>query len=186
MKSKPSIILCKSTSSGNMKKNPLSTNQTIGQYACLKIIGKGGMGEVLLAFDPICDRQVAIKRIRPDLKRHTALKNRFLREATITAQLTHPGIISIYSIHQDENEIYYTMPYIEGETLRQILKNAHQKFRKATVEGSIPALLPIFKSICQTVSYAHSKGVLHRDLKPENILVGTFGEVIVFDYQQIQ
>ena len=163
-----------------MEKNPVT--QTIGQYTCLKVIGKGGMGEVLLAYDPLCDRQVAVKRIRPDLKRHLALKNRFLREAKITAQLTHPGIIAIYSIHQDEDEIYYTMPYIEGETLRQTLKNAHQKFQKAKQASSIPSLLPIFKSICQTVSYAHSKGVLHRDLKPENILVGTFGEVIVFDW----
>src|ERR1700722_6005549 len=148
-------------------------SQTIGQYTYLKAIGKGGMGEVVLAYDPVCDRQVAIKRIRPDLKKHHGLRNRFLREAKITAQLTHPGIIGIFSIHQDEDEIYYTMPYIEGETLRQILKNAHQKLRKAKVAGSIAALLPIFKSICQTVSYAHSKGVLHRDLKPENILVGT-------------
>lgn len=140
------------------------------------------MGEVLLAYDPICDRQVAIKRIRPDLKKHIALKNRFLREARITAQLTHPGIISIYAIHQEGDEMYYTMPYIEGDTLRQLLKNAHQKLRKPKGPDSIPALLPIFKSICQTVSYAHSKGILHRDLKPENILVGTFGEVIVFDW----
>lgn len=163
-----------------MEKN--QATQTLGHYACLKTIGKGGMGEVLLAYDPTCDRQVAIKRIRPDLKKHEALKNRFIREAKITAQLTHPGIIAIYSIHLQEDEIYYTMPYIEGETLKQLLKNAQQKSQKIRLDGSIPALLPIFKSICQTVSYAHSKGVLHRDLKPENILVGTFGEVIVFDW----
>jgi len=160
----------------------MEKNQSIGRYQCLKTIGKGGMGEVLLVYDPLCDRQVAIKRIRPDLKKHSALKNRFMREAKVTAQLTHPGIISIYSIHLEEDELYYTMPYIEGETLRQILKNAYQASKKLKQENSIPALMPIFKSICQTVGYAHSKGVLHRDLKPENILVGTFGEVVVFDW----
>jgi eukaryotic-like serine/threonine-protein kinase len=154
---------------------------TIGRYTIIQTIGKGGMGEVLLANDPVCERQVAVKRIRPDLTKHTPLKNRFLREAKITAQLTHPGIIAIYSIHQEE-ELYYTMPYIKGETLKQIIKNNLQKGRKVKFEGSIPSLLPIFKSVCQTVSYAHSKGILHRDIKPENILVGTFGEVIVFDW----
>lgn len=159
-----------------MEKN--SIGQTIGRYECLKVIGKGGMGEILLAHDPLCERQIAIKRIRPDLQKHEAMKNRFFREAKITAQLTHPGIISIYSIHEEKEELYYTMPYVEGKTLRQMLKDALQN----KIDGSIPSLLPIFKSICQTVSYAHSKGILHRDLKPENILVGTFGEVIVLDW----
>lgn len=156
--------------------------EIIGRYECLKTIGKGGMGEVLLAHDPLCQREVAIKRIRPDLKQYKALKERFLKEATLTAQLTHPGIISIYSIHQEEDELYYTMPYIEGETLRTILRTALQEVRTVKKNRSIPSLLPIFKSVCQTISYAHSKGILHRDLKPENILVGKFGEVIVFDW----
>lgn len=144
------------------------------------------MGEIILALDPICTRQVAIKRIRPELQKHTVIKNRFLREAEITARLTHPGIISIYSIEYEEGAMYYTMPYVEGETLRQIVRAGQQEMRSPKKEGhkpaSIPSLLPIFKSICQTISYAHSKGILHRDLKPENILVGKFGEVIVLDW----
>lgn len=160
--------------------------EMLGRYKCLETIGRGGMGEVLLAYDPLCERQVAIKRIRPDLKQYKALKDRFLREATLTAQLTHPGIIAIYTIHQEENELYYTMPYVEGETLRSVLRSALQEIRTSKKESSknrsIPSLLPIFKSICQTISYVHSKGILHRDLKPENILVGKFGEVVVFDW----
>ncbi len=156
---------------------------TLGRYECLNTVGKGGMGEVLLAYDPICERNIAIKRIRPDLQQHEILKNRFLREAKITSQLTHPGIISIYSIHQEEDNLYYTMPYVEGETLRQILRQAHQFVRYPEKgKGSIPSLLQIFKSICQTIAYAHAKGILHRDLKPENILVGKFGEVIILDW----
>ncbi|MEZ5315672.1 MAG: serine/threonine-protein kinase PknD [Chlamydiales bacterium] len=155
----------------------------LGRYECLEVVGTGGMGEILLAYDPLCGRHIAIKRIRRDLQQHAVIRNRFLREARITAQLTHPGIISIYSIHQDENEIYYTMPYVKRETLKQIFKHAYQNMENQK-EGihSIPALLQIFKSICQTVAYAHSKGILHRDLKPENILIGKFGEVIILDW----
>lgn len=150
------------------------TEDFIGPYRILKPIARGGMGEVLLAYDPICDRQVALKRIRPDLKKHEVLKNRFLHEAKLTGGLTHPGIISIYSIHKDEDLLYYTMPYVEGETLRQFLRNE--------ISPSIPALIPIFQSICQTVAYIHSRQIIHRDLKPENVLVGKFGEVIILDW----
>ncbi|MCH9703790.1 MAG: protein kinase, partial [Chlamydiae bacterium] len=140
----------------------------IGRYQILEVIGKGGMGEVVRAFDPICQREVAIKQIRKDIKKGQTLKSRFLNEAQITAQLTHPGVVSIYSIHEEDEELYYVMPYIKGENLKQILKAAHQ----GSCEASIASLLPIFRTVCQTLSYAHSNGVIHRDIKPENILVG--------------
>ena len=150
----------------------------IGPYQIIEVIGKGGMGEVLRAFDPVCKREVAIKQIRKDIKQSRTLVDRFLNEAQITAQLTHPGIVSVYSIHQEEDALYYVMPYIRGENLKQIFKAAHAGER----ELSIPSLLPIFRTVCQTLSYAHSKGVIHRDVKPENILVGEFGEVIILDW----
>ncbi|MCP5469221.1 MAG: protein kinase [Chlamydiales bacterium] len=152
--------------------------EKIGRYQILGAIGKGGMGEVLRAYDPVCEREVAIKRIRKDIKHHSNLTKRFLREAKITAQLTHPGIVSIYSIHQEEDALYYVMPHIHGETLKQILKSAHQ----GKSEAPIVSLLPIFRTLCQTISYVHSKGIVHRDIKPENILVGEFGEVIILDW----
>ena len=145
----------------------------IGPYAISRLLARGGMGEVFLVTDPSCDRKIALKRIRSDLKEHAPLKNRFLREAKITASLTHPGVISIYSIHHEGEELYYTMPYVEGETFKQILRGTPR---------SIASLLPIFRSLCQTIAYAHSKGVIHRDLKPENILVGKFGEVVLLDW----
>lgn len=143
--------------------------ERIGRYEVRKVIGKGGMGEVLLAYDPVCEREVAIKRIRSDLKGHAALMRRFQKEARISASLTHPGIISIYSIEDD----YYVMPYVEGKTMKQKLYGDRL---------SIAELLPAFLQVCQTVAYIHSKGILHRDLKPENILVGRFGEVILLDW----
>lgn len=159
---------------------------TIGPYQVIRNIGKGGMGEVFLAYDTNCGRRIALKRIREDLVSHPQIQKRFLKEARITSQLTHPSIIPIYAIHGEENLVYYTMPFVQGDTLKQILKTARKQEQLSSSQQqhdtSIPALLRIFLSICQAVAYAHSKGVLHRDLKPENIIVGTYGEVLILDW----
>jgi serine/threonine protein kinase/tetratricopeptide (TPR) repeat protein len=144
-------------------------------YRIIKSLGKGGMGEVFLAYDPLCNRDVALKQIREDLIKHKSIRDRFLREARIAAMLTHPSIIPIYAIVQGETKTYYTMPFIEGETLKQILRGKKES-------ASIPLLMRLFLSVCQAVSYAHSKQVLHRDLKPENIIVGKYGEVMILDW----
>lgn len=158
----------------------------IGNYQVIGSIGKGGMGEVLLAYDLICGRRIALKRIRSDLNEMKQIQNRFLKEARITSQLTHPAIIPIYSIHQDPKITYYTMPYVEGETLKQLLRRTRQQEKKGEkqdhIGSSIPALIRIFIAICQAVGYAHSKNVLHRDLKPENIIIGKYGEVLILDW----
>ncbi len=141
----------------------------IDHYQILKSLGKGGMGEVFLAYDPQIRRQVAIKQIRQELKDHPIMKERFLREARVAAQLTHPAIIAIFSIHPD----YYTMPYVEGETLKHILKQGGKH---------VLALTRIFLSVCEAIAYTHSKGIVHRDLKPDNIIVGKYGEVLLLDW----
>ncbi|MBS0637307.1 MAG: serine/threonine-protein kinase PknD [Verrucomicrobia bacterium] len=159
---------------------------TIGQYQVVKSIGKGGMGEVFLAYDTVCGRMIALKRIREDLVQFPLLKMRFLREARITAQLTHPAIIPIYSIGCVDNLIYYSMPYVEGETLKMLIRRAKEKerrlLRKQDAHSSIPFLVRQFLQVCQAVAYAHSKGVLHRDLKPENIIIGKYGQVLILDW----
>lgn len=158
---------------------------TVGNYQVLQSIGKGGMGEVFLAYDTSCGRRIALKRIRTDLSNHHQLYNRFLKEARVTSQLTHPSIIPIYEIHSENNLIYYTMPFVEGDTLKQILRKTKQqekKGEKSDLTGSIPALIRIFINMCQAIAYAHSKGVLHRDIKPENVIVGKYGEVLILDW----
>jgi len=163
-----------------------SDMEQFGNYKILKKIASGGMGEVLLAFDPLCDREVALKKIRHDLKDHAVIRERFMREAKIAAQLSHPAIIPIYMIHEHEGILHYTMPFIAGQSLKEILKQT----KKADQTGepppplgqSIPSLIRIFLKICQAVAYSHSKGFLHRDLKPDNILVGDFGEVLIIDW----
>ncbi|CDR33880.1 serine/threonine-protein kinase PknD [Criblamydia sequanensis] len=158
----------------------------IGPYLILETIGKGGMGEVFLAYDTSCGRQIALKRIREDLLNFKQIHDRFLKEAHITSQLTHPSVIPIYTIHKDKGTIYYTMPYVKGETLRQLLKEARNQEIKEhhlePVQSSIPSLIRILISICQAIAYAHSHQVLHRDIKPENIIVGRFGEVLILDW----
>lgn len=155
---------------------------TIGRYLIIKTIGKGGMGEVLLAFDPICKRNVALKKIRPELMNNEMIKNRFLKEAKIAGRLTHPSIISIFSIHTDENGIYYTMPYVEGKMLKELLDEAKEEISIQNTKGSIPYLIRVFLSVCEAVAYTHSKKILHRDLKPNNIIIGKYGEVLILDW----
>lgn len=144
------------------------------------------MGEVFLAFDTMCGRRIALKKIRSDLLEHPQIRHRFLKEAHITCQLTHPAIIPIYSIQADQPSAYYTMPFVEGETLKQILRKTRQQEKRGEklnhLGSSIPALMRVFITICQAVAYAHAKGVLHRDLKPENIIIGKYGEVLILDW----
>lgn len=154
---------------------------SIGHFLLLKSIGRGGMGEVFLAFDTICGRRVALKRIRPDLLASPQLKSRFIREARITSQLIHPSIIPIYNLHIDTDLVYYTMPFMAGETLKMVLARAAEQ-EAHDVRTSIPPLIRIFLGVLQAVAYAHSRGVLHRDIKPENIIIGTYGQVIILDW----
>ena len=160
--------------------------QSIGPYRVIKSIGKGGMGEVLLAYDTICGRKIALKKVREDLLGFKQIHSRFLREAHITSQLTHPAIIPIYSINSDKQHTYYTMPFVEGNTLKHLLLTSRDREKNGDkadlLTGSIPYLIRIYLPICQAIAYAHSKSILHRDLKPENIIIGTYGEVLILDW----
>ncbi len=153
----------------------------IGPYTIVQNLGKGGMGEVFLAKDPACGRNVALKRIRPELGANKTIQSRFLREAHVASALSHPSIVPILAIETGVHDIYYTMPYVEGETLRQILRATREE-PSHPIGRSIPALVRIFLQICEAVAYTHSKGILHRDLKPENIIVGKYGEVMILDW----
>ena len=124
------------------------------------------MGEVFLAYDPLCKRKIALKQIRGELAKHQTIRDRFLKEARIAAQLIHPSIIPIYSINQDETGIYYTMPYVEGETLRQHIREAKAQEKEGKLpatNASIPSLMRVFLNVCQAIAYAHAGGVIHRD-----------------------
>lgn len=157
----------------------------IGPYKVLKSIGKGGMGEVFLAFDPVCQRHVAIKLMLADKEIDEKKRQRFLNEAIVTGQLTHPGIIPIYSVVNEKELIYFVMPYIEGKMLKEIFRDAQKSELDQQPLDSInlvPSYIYMFLQICSAVSYAHSKGIIHRDLKSSNILVGTHAEIRILDW----
>jgi WD40 repeat protein/tRNA A-37 threonylcarbamoyl transferase component Bud32 len=146
------------------------------------------MGVVYRAEDLEVGRQVALKRIRPD-RAGDAARERFRREAAVTGRLEHPGIVPVYTVGTDDNgEPYYVMRLIRGETLA----DAIQAFHTARPGQALPSraernlqfrgLLERFVTVCLTVGYAHSKGVVHRDLKPGNISLGRFGETLVLDW----
>ena len=168
-------------------KQPIEIPEAIGPYKILSSLGRGGMGEVFLALDPVCDRKVALKRIRPELQANKTIQRRFLREAKVASSLTHPSIVPILEIQMDiTSDIFYTMPFIEGDTLRQILRTTREQEKAGKelhpIGKSIPALSRIFLQVCEAIAYTHSKGILHRDLKPENIIVGKYGEVMILDW----
>lgn len=158
----------------------------IGPYELIRSIAKGGMGEVFLAYDPHCKREIALKCIRSEYLENETIYKRFIKEAHIASQLTHPNIIPIYTISKQDTLPYYTMPYINGNNLKEILVEALQQERDpqniGTPRGSIHTLTRIFLTICEAVSYAHEMQIIHRDLKPENILIGQYGEVLIFDW----
>lgn len=157
----------------------------IGKYQILKSIAKGGMGEVFLAHDPHLGRSLALKQIREDLLEKPMIRKRFLREAVLASRLSHPSIIPIYEIHQEEKKIFYTMPYIEGQTLKEILYEAKKNSpsdETSQIGHSIPTLCRIFLHVCEAVAYTHAQNILHRDLKPENIIYGKYGETLILDW----
>jgi eukaryotic-like serine/threonine-protein kinase len=160
--------------------------KSFDRYQINKTIAIGGMGEISLAFDPVCNRTIAIKRIKKSLKDNTLIIKRFLNEAKIASSLTHPSILPIYSISTENNLIFYTMPYIEGETLKEILKKTKEQEKNNQdlhqIGGSIPELIRIFLSICEAIAYSHHKEIIHRDLKPDNVIIGKYGEVYILDW----
>src|SRR5437588_623799 len=110
---------------------------------------------------------------------------RFLHEARITGRLQHPGIVPVYELvpGTDGEPPFYTMRFVQGRTLTDAALAYHEK-RRARTAGplDLAALLNAFVSVCNTVAYAHSRGVIHRDLKGQNVALGDFGEVMVLDW----
>jgi len=160
-------------------------------HELLTLIGEGGMGNVFLAKQKLLGRRVAYKQLQPEKTREKIWLLRFLREVQITAQLDHPGIVPVYSLLLDEEDApAYTMKVIEGQTLLEVINNAHvfyhenlgAKTRNQHKLFSLEARLECFLKVCDAMAYAHSKGVLHRDLKPSNIMIGRYHEVYVVDW----
>jgi PAS domain S-box-containing protein len=157
------------------------------RFRVLRPHAQGGLGAVFVARDEELHREVALKQI---LDRHADdpdSRARFLVEAEITGKLEHPGVIPVYGLGHDLcGRPFYAMRLVKGESL----KEAIDRFHRAEDPGRDPRaralvlqrLLGRFIAVCNTVAYAHSRGVIHRDLKPSNVLLGPFGETLVIDW----
>ncbi len=149
------------------------------RYARKTLHATGGMGQVWRAHDPDLDREVAMKVLLPDRVHDRHLRERFLLEARVMGQLSHPGIPPVHVLGQDERGApYYVMKFIDGRTLEEAIA----AYYRQPTPLAFRDLLRHFGDVCQTVAFAHSRGVLHRDLKPRNIMIGDFGETFVLDW----
>ena len=152
------------------------------------MLGRGGMGEVWLAWDRKLLRHVALKAIHAHLGIGTDLVSRFEAEAQATAQLQHPSIVPVHDVGMlPDGRPYYTMRVVTGQELRTLIDAVHTVSTRArwgsTEDGlSFLDLCDAFQQVCEAVAWAHSRGVVHRDLKPANVMVGDFGQVLVVDW----
>jgi serine/threonine protein kinase len=139
-------------------------------------IARGGMGAVLRGRDVDLGRDLAVKVLLEKYVTRPEITRRFIEEAQIGGQLQHPGVVPVYDIGRFGDRPFFTMKLIKGQTLAQLLAG------RGDPTQDRPRLLGIALQVCQTLAYAHAKGVIHRDLKPANIMVGAFGEVQVMDW----
>jgi serine/threonine protein kinase/tetratricopeptide (TPR) repeat protein len=159
--------------------------RNIDGYEIIQPLGHGGMGSVYLAYEPLLDRQVALKLLARDEDDAARARNtaRFLSEAALTGKLGHAGIIPIYHIGFDHTHgYYYTMRYVKGRSLAEIIKLLMKKDAVAKETYTLNRLLQIFLRVCEAVGFAHSHGIVHRDIKPANVMVADFGEVLTLDW----
>jgi serine/threonine-protein kinase len=142
------------------------------RYRIERELGRGGMATVYLARDLKHDRHVALKVLRPELAVSLGTE-RFLREIRTAAALSHPHVLPLYDSGETSGVLYYVMPYVEGESLRDRLRR----------EGQLPVdeAIRIARAVASAVAYAHSHGLIHRDIKPENILLSG-GEAVLSDF----
>ncbi len=148
-----------------------------------KLLGKGGMGVVVMAEDRDLARPVAVKKLRAD-GRDPEQVDRFLREAQLTAQLEHPGILPVHDLGVDQGgDFFYVMRLVrQEETLRGVIERLRAGDEATNRELTFERRVEIVQKVARILHYAHSRGVIHRDVKPENIMLGGFGEVYLVDW----
>lgn len=144
------------------------------RYEVIKSIGEGGMANVYLAYDTILDRDVAVKVLRGDLANDEKFVRRFQREALSASSLSHPNIVEMYDVGEDDNQYYIVMEYAPGRTLKQLLK----KRGKLTITEVIDIML----QLTDGMAHAHDSFIIHRDIKPQNIIILENGMIKITDF----
>ena len=147
--------------------------ETLGHYKIVRLLGKGGMGEVYVADDTKLNRQVALKVLPSELAGDSERRARFEREAQAVAALNHPNIVTIHSVEEVEGTHFITMELVKGKSLSELIPNNGFALNRF-LEQAIP--------LSDAVAVAHQNGVTHRDLKPENVMVGDDGRLRILDF----
>ena len=151
--------------------------ERIGRYEIQRELGRGSMGVVYQARDPVLQRSVALKTISKALaatQDRRTFEARFLQEARAAAALTHPGIVVIHDIGVDEGTLYMALEFLRGKTLESVIAEGQPLDWRATLETGA--------RVAEALGYAHSKGIIHRDIKPANIMILASGEPKVMDF----
>lgn len=144
------------------------------RYQIIRSIGEGGMANVYLAHDMILDRDVAVKILRGDLADDEKFVRRFQREAIAASSLSHPNIVEMYDVGEDNGKYYIVMEYVEGKTLKSLIKK-----RGAL---TLPEVIDIMQQLTSAISCAHDSNIIHRDIKPQNVLIKEDGIVKITDF----
>jgi serine/threonine-protein kinase len=155
------------------------------RYTLTRMHATGGIGRIWLARDDHLGRNVALKELRAEQAEDPANGARFLREARVTGQLEHPGIVPVYELakRSENQQPFYTMRFVEGRTLSAAAASYHQQRSAGKADPfELRSLLNAFVAVCNAIAYSHARGVVHRDLKGNNVLLGEFGEVLVLDW----
>ena len=144
------------------------------RYEVIKSIGEGGMANVYLGYDTILDRNVAIKVLRGDLANDEKFVRRFQREALSASSLAHPNIVEMYDVGEDDGTYYIVMEYVDGKTLKQLLK------KRGTL--TLSEAIDIMSQLTDGMAHAHDSYIIHRDLKPQNIMIKDDGQIKITDF----
>lgn len=184
-------LSAKAAAKGEQPYNPPALDGD--RYELNDFVARGGIGEVWQADDMRLGRRVALKSLR---RGRETMRERFVLEAELTGRLEHPGVVPVYDLALDRNdEPYYVMKFVRGRSMKDMVKAYFRKSKRDNSEEAAPSaddedsrelqmqrLLDSFVSLCETVGYAHERGIIHRDIKPENVMVGAFGETLVLDW----
>ena len=144
------------------------------RYQIIRTIGEGGMANVYLAHDTILDREVAVKILRGDLADDEKFVRRFQREAISASSLSHPNIVEMYDVGEDDGQYYIVMEYVEGKTLKSLVK------RRGKL--TLTEVVDIMLQLTSAVACAHDSYIIHRDIKPQNVLIKDDGTVKITDF----
>ncbi len=144
------------------------------RYQIIRTLGEGGMANVYLAHDNILDRDVAVKVLRGDLANDEKFVRRFQREALSASSLSHPNIVEMYDVGEDDGQYYIVMEYVDGKTLKQVLKQRGHL--------SITEVVDIMLQVTDGMAHAHDAYIIHRDIKPQNIMILSNGMIKITDF----